>query len=211
MAGEYLVFELKARTLTPAVSGETKIDRQEKTKTKLARITGDGRVAIPIYGVLRGYLEIMLRQKGENVCDTGKKGAIPCARCVLCDLFGSLEKKGRAIIDDLVSVEPYKNIVHPTIHLRINRETGTVSDTLKIEEIQEGAVFTGKIRVLFPKERDVELIMAGLKAIEEFGLGGWVTRGRGRIKFTKIEIKKKSWVDFLNEARKELQNLGINL
>ncbi|HDH45038.1 MAG TPA: hypothetical protein ENG66_06590 [Thermococcus sp.] len=209
MGGEYLVFELEAVTTSPVVSGEIKIERQEKTKVKLARITGDGRVAIPIYGLLRGYLEIMLREKGENVCDTGAKNAIPCAKCVLCDLFGSLEKRGRAIIDDLVSVESYKDIVNTSIHLRISRQSGTVSDTLKLDEIKEGAKFVGKIRVLFPKERDKELILAGLKAIEEFGLGGWITRGRGRIKFTKIDIKKKNWSDFLRMAQEELKNIKL--
>lgn len=201
---KYLVFDIKATTTSPAVSGEIKMDR--KADIKLARITGDGRVAIPIYGALRGYLERILRENGENVCDTGMKDAKPCGRCVLCDLFGSLGKKGRAIIDDLVSERAYKEIVHPSVHLRISREDGVVSNTLKIEEIEEGAVFTGKIRVVDPKPRDKELIVAGLKAIEEFGIGGWVTRGRGRVKVD-FSIQEREWTDFLKQARNILEKL----
>ncbi len=110
----YLVFDLKATTLSPMYSGEIKLDR--RSDVKLVRITGDGRVAFPIYGALRGYLERILRENGENICDTGAKDAKPCGRCVLCDLFGSLSKKGRAIIDDMVSERPYKEIVHPHLH-----------------------------------------------------------------------------------------------
>jgi len=201
---KYLVFEIKATTTSPVVSGEIKMDR--KSDIKLARITGDGRVAIPVYGALRGYLERILRENGENVCDTGAKDAKPCGRCVLCDLFGSLDKKGRAIIDDLVSERPYKEIVHPAVHLRISRENGAVSNTLRIEEIEEGAVFTGKIRVVDPKPRDKELIIAGLKAIEEFGIGGWVTRGRGRVKID-FTVQEKEWTDFLKQAKEILSKL----
>ena len=203
---DYLVIELEMETLSPLFSGEIKANRAERSPRPV-RITGHGKVAVPIYGALRGYLEIILRKKGENVCDTGAKGAKPCGKCKLCNLFGSLQRRGRAIIDDLVSVEDYKKIVAESVHLRINRETGTVSDTLRMEEVKEGAKFVGKIRIIDPTEEDKKLILAGLKAIEEFGLGGWVTRGRGRVKFTKIEFKEKSWEDFLKEAEKELNKI----
>jgi len=200
---KYLIVQLEAVTRSPVHSGEIKVSRASKSP-KPVRITGDGKVAIPIYGALRGYLEVMLRKSGENVCDTGAKAAKPCGKCVLCDLFGSLQKRGRAIIDDLKSVEDYKKIVDEAVHLRLSRENWSVSDTLRMEEIREGATFVGKIRIIDPKPRDKELILAGLKAIEEFGICGWVTRGRGRIKFTKIEFIEKDWGDFLKEARKEL-------
>jgi CRISPR/Cas system CSM-associated protein Csm3 (group 7 of RAMP superfamily) len=203
---KYLVIELEMETLSPLFSGEIKAERASRSPRPV-RITGTGKVAVPIYGALRGYLEVMLRKQGRQVCDTGQKGAKPCGRCVLCALFGSLQRKGRAIIDDLVSVDDYKKIVSESVHLRINRETGTVSDTLRMEEVKEGAKFVGKIRIIDPTEEDKKLILAGLKAIEEFGLGGWVTRGRGRVKFTKIEFKEKSWEDFLKEAEKELKKL----
>ncbi len=201
----YLVFDLKLMTTSPMYSGEIKLDR--KGEIKLCRITGDGRVAFPIYGVLRGYLERILKESGEDVCDTGAKDAKPCGRCVLCDLFGSLGKKGRAIIDDMVSEKPYREIVHPAVHLRVNREKGTVSNTLRIEEIEEeGAIFRGKIRIIDPKPRDEELIKAGLRAIEEFGIGGWTTRGRERVKI-EYSIHEKEWSDFLKEAKEIVSNL----
>jgi len=201
---EYLEIEVFAKTTSPTVSGEVKLDRIGKTTTNLARITGDGKVALPIYGIIRAYLEKTLKEAGENVCDTGTSGG--CGKCVLCDLFGSLQARGRAIIDDLKSEENYKDIVHESVHLRIDREKGTVSQTLKLEEIQEGATLKGFIRIIDPKERDLELIVTGLKALESFGGGGWITRGRGRFEVS-YEARKKRWSDFLKEAKKELERL----
>jgi len=201
---EYLEIEVIGKTISPVVSGEIKMDRIGKTTVKLARITGDGKVAVPIYGTIRSYLEKTLREAGEEVCDTGTSGG--CGKCVLCDLFGSLQARGRAIIDDLKSEEDFKEIVHESVHLRISRETQTVSQTLRMEEIQEGATLRGFIRIIDPKDRDLELILAGLKAIEEFGVAGWLTRGRGRLKVS-YEVRKKRWSDFLKEAQKELEKL----
>jgi len=198
---EYLKVEVVGKTLSPVVSGEIKTDRTKKTTTKLARITGDGKVAVPIYGVMRSYLEKTLKENGEEVCDTGTTGG--CGKCVLCDLFGSLQARGRAVIDDLKSVENYGEIVNESTHLRSDRETNTVSQTLKMDEITEGATFKGYIRIIDPKERDEELIVTAVKALEEFGLGGWLTRGRGRLSVS-YSIEKKRWSDFVKAAREEL-------
>lgn len=75
MAEKYLAFELEAVTQSPIVSGEIKADR--RGEIKLARITGNGRVAVPIYGALKGYLELMPSENGERVCDTGARDAKP--------------------------------------------------------------------------------------------------------------------------------------
>lgn len=218
---EYIDIEITAKTVLSIVSGEIKSDRirevmrttSEPKISKPARITGDGKVAIPIYGALRGYLEKILREKGENVCDSS---VATCGKCVLCDLFGyaimgeraAPAKRGRAIIDDLKSADDYKKIVHPLVHLKIDRETGKVSSVIGMEEIEEGSVFKGHIRIIDPKPRDLELIIAGLKAIEEFGVGGWITRGRGRLKI-EYKIERKRWTDFLERAREEVEKLAL--
>lgn len=203
---KYIRFEVECETVSPVVSGEIKTDRKNKTKTALARITGDGKVAVPIYGVMRAYLEKTLREAGEDVCDTGTSGG--CGKCVLCNLFGSLQSRGRAVIDDLKSEENYREIANESTHIRISRETNTVSQsqTLRMEEIQEGATFRGSIRIIDPKERDKELIVTALKALEEFGLGGWLTRGRGRVT-VKYSIEEKKWSDYIAVAKQELQSL----
>jgi len=207
---EYLSIRVEATTLLPLVSGEIKSRevREGEHRIKPARITGDGKVAVPIYGALRAYLEKTLRENGEQVCDTGLPGkeGQGCGKCVLCDLFGYLGKRGRAIIDDLKSEKPYREVVARATHLKIDREKGAVNATLKMEEIVEGTKFVGYIRIIDPKPRDVELILTGLKAIEEFGLGGWLTRGRGRVKIG-YAIEKKRWSDFVKKAREELKGI----
>ncbi|MEM3525748.1 MAG: hypothetical protein QXQ54_08910, partial [Thermoplasmata archaeon] len=121
------------------------------------------------------------------------KGAKTCGRCVLCDLFGSLGKAGRLIADDMVSEKPASEIVSVTVHTRLERETRTVSDTLQMEEVQPGAKFKGRLIILNPQPRDDELVQAAINAINEFGVGGWVNRGRGRVKLEIVKKEEKEW------------------
>jgi CRISPR/Cas system CSM-associated protein Csm3 (group 7 of RAMP superfamily) len=193
---EFLKIDLECVTKSPLVSGEIKAETR-KQGVKSARLTGDNKAAIPIYGVLRGYLEIILRESGETVCDTGAKGSKGCGKCVLCDLFGYLGRMGRALVDDLKSIEDFKKIVSPSFHAKIHREHGVVTDSLNLEEIRENAHFQGSIRIIDPKERDLKLIKSGINAINEFGLGGWRTRGRGRVDMKIINVETKKWSDLL--------------
>lgn len=205
---KFLIIKLKATTTAPLYSGEVKqtfIEQARGVNLPIRR-TGDGRVAIPIYGALRAYLEKILREKGEEVCDTGAKGAKGCGRCVLCDLFGHLGKRGRAIIDDIVSEERADKIVSKATHLRLNRADGVVSDTMTLEEVPEGVTFTGKVRIIEPKERDSELIGTAIEAINEFGIGGWLTRGHGRVKM-EFTIEERRWTQFIERAREILKKL----
>ena len=215
MENEYLRYELEMKTRSTVISGEIKEEerrRKEKGGVHLpCRITADGRVAVPIYGALRGYAEIALRAAGEDVCDTGGKGTKGCGACALCDLYGSLGSRGRAIIDDLRSVENYDKVVKKVTHIKLDREKGKVSDALGAEEIQEGAVFTGNIVVLNPRERDTELIHTGIAGINEFGIGGWLTRGRGRVALKIARVEKKSWGTLLEEARRKTKELLENV
>ncbi len=211
MESEYMRYELEMKTLSTVISGEIKEEerrRKERAGVHLpCRITADGRVAVPVYGALRGYAEIALRANGEDVCDTGGKGTKGCGKCVLCDLYGSLGMRGRAMIDDLRSVENYDSVVKKVMHVKLDREKGNVSDALGAEEIQEGTVFTGNIVVLNPKARDTELINTGIEGINQFGLGGWLTRGRGRVELKIANVERKSWGALVEEARKKAKEL----
>jgi|UniRef100_A0A7C4UGJ1 CRISPR/Cas system CSM-associated protein Csm3 (group 7 of RAMP superfamily) len=207
---KFLVIEVYAKTISPLYTGEIKKEaiREARDVNLPVRRTEDGKVAIPIYGVIRAYLEKILTEKGENVCDTGAKGAKGCGRCVLCDLFGYLGRRGRAFIDDLVSKENAMKIVSSVTHNRIDRNSGTVSDALKMEEIKEGSEFYGKIRIIEPKERDIELFATAFEAMKEFGIGGWVTRGRGRVDI-QFKVYERRWTEFINRAKETLKQIGI--
>lgn len=189
-------------TVSPLVTGEIKKVPQKGTRP--VRRTAHGRVAVPIYGALRAGLEKTLRANGKQVCDSGKK---TCGRCVLCDLFGSLGQGGRAIIDDLVSDRPASEIAHPSTHVRLNREDNTVEDSLKQEEVEEGAVFRGQILLDRVKEGDLELIQAGLEAINEFGLGGWKTRGRGRVSVSIGSYEERDYREFMEKGKEKAREV----
>jgi hypothetical protein len=211
MEKEYVRYELEMKTLSTVISGEIKEEgrrRKEREGVHLpCRITADNRVAVPIYGALRGYAETALRASGEDICDTGAKGTKGCGKCALCDLYGSLRIRGRALIDDLRSVESFDKVVKKVMHIKVDREKGNVSDALGAEEIQEGTVFRGNIVVLNPKERDAELISTGIAGINEFGLGGWITRGRGRVELKIAKMERKSWDALKQEAQKKVKEL----
>ena len=208
MEKEYIVCEIEMKTISPVISGEIKeFERNRKREQGIhlpCRITGDNKVAVPIYGALRGYTEITLRASGEKVCDTGLKGrdGAGCGMCVLCDLYGYLGRRGRVFIDDLVSEKSFDTIVKKATHIKMDREKGAVTDTLVAEEIEEGAIFKGKLMILNPKEKDLELINTGIVGINQFGLGGWLTRGRGRVELKIVKVSKKKFEDLKKEAGK---------
>lgn len=210
---EYLSIALEAKTLSTVVSGEIKSDEIERRGregvNKPCRVTGDGKVAIPIYGAIRSYLEKTLKESGKAVCDTGARGSKGCGVCILCDLFGHLGRRGRALMDDLKSVEDFKKIVKPTFHSKISRETFSVTDSLNMDEIQENAVFKGNIKILEPKNTDLELITTAVNAINEFGVGGWLRRGRGRVEIKITSVEKKTWSDLLNKGKEDAKKFGV--
>jgi len=200
--GEYFHIDVEMRTLSPLFTGEIKGTKAKGVKP--VRKSSDGRVVVPIYGALRAGIERSLRASGEQVCDSGKKA---CGQCVVCSLFGSLSQGGRAVIDDIVSDEPASKIAHASNHVRLNRETNTVEDSLKQEEVEEGAVFRGRILVDRPDDRDIELLQTGVEAVNEFGLGGWRTRGRGKVEISLANVEKRRWEDFKEEGSKKAREL----
>jgi CRISPR/Cas system CSM-associated protein Csm3 (group 7 of RAMP superfamily) len=180
---KYRVYDLEMTALSPIYSGEIKNKEKDAKKKNhvIATRIDNGYAVVNIHGSMRANLERILRDKGENVCDTGRKGAMPCGRCVLCDLFGALGKSGRTIIDDMVSVKPASEIIEETTHVRLNRETKSTEDTILMEEVTTGSVFHGRILIFNPQARDDELINTAINAINEFGVGGWVNRGHGKV------------------------------
>ena len=104
MSSKMEVIEVIMTTVSPLYTGEVR--EQEKKLAKVnfpVRKTATGKVQIQFKGPLRSALEILLRAKGEDVCDTGAKAARPCGHCTTCSLFGSMGVKGRINVEFLVS------------------------------------------------------------------------------------------------------------
>ncbi len=197
MSNKIKVFKIKAVTASPFYTGEVREEEKRASRVNFpVRKTATGRVIVPFKGALRSSLEQLLRANGEQVCDTGQPKARPCGRCVLCDLFGSMREKARATVSFLISEQDKSQIVREATHIKINRENGSVSDTFKGEEVIEGTVFNGVILVENPKPKDEELIKAAIKYLEAAGVGGWKSRGYGKMKF-EIEVEEAEKSKFL--------------
>lgn len=207
---EIWIVELKATAISPVYTGENKLNSQKIRKVGNilpTRMTGDGFAAVSIFGAIRGYAEKIYRTEGT--CDTGKetKG---CGKCLTCNMFGSLGRKGRVLFEDLKSIRPFDKIVDRTVHPHIDRESGTIFSgkgaSIELEEIVEGTELVGRIIIRNPIEKDLEVLNAAFKAAEDSGIGGWTRRGKGRIKF-QPEIKKIKWASYKELGAVEAKKL----
>lgn len=204
------IMKLKVTALTSIYTGENKKENAKHRKQGNllpTRQSGDGFAAVNLAGIVRFYAEKIF--KSEGACDVGIN-AKGCGRCVTCDMFGSLGRKGRISVDELKSVEPFDNVVDVATHPRISRETGTVVQdkgaTIDLEEVREGTVFLGNMIIRNPREKDVEMLSGVLKAIEVNGLGGWTRRGKGRVSFS-VNLEKIKWSAYKEVGREEARRL----
>ncbi len=204
------ILELKATAISPLYTGENKLESQKQRKKGNllpTRKSGDGFASISIFGAIRGFAEKIY--KSEGTCDTGKdtKG---CGRCLTCNMFGNLGRKGRVSFEDLKTTRPFEKVVERTVHPHIDRETGTISAgkgaSIEVEEIVEGTELTGKIVIKNPTEKDIEVLTAALKAAEDSGIGGWTRRGKGRVKF-EVTVKKVTWASYREAGAEEARKL----
>jgi hypothetical protein len=201
---------LKVTAITSIYTGENKKkDAENRKDGKLlpTRKSGDGYATVNLAGIVRFYAEKIY--KIDGACDVGVN-AKGCGRCLTCDMFGSLGRKGRISVDELKSVVPFGQCVDICTHPRISRETGTVVQdrgaTIDLEEVREGTVFLGNIMIRNPKEKDVEMLSSILKAIEENGLGGWTRRGKGRCSFA-VTLDKIGWQNYKDMGKEEARKL----
>ena len=200
------ILDLKATARTPMFSGENKTEEKKKRSRGNAlatRKTGDGFAAISIYGILRRYAENIYRPEGA--CDIGKNSQ-GCGKCITCDLFGSLGKKGRATFEYLKTSRPFREVVKHANHTHLNSESNAVNSFIEVEEIQEGTEFTGRVTVKNPTEKDIEILCAAIKAAEVSGVGGWTKRDMGRANF-EIKLTNVNWAHYKDLGMKEAKKL----
>lgn len=209
------IMNLKVIAVSPVYTGENKLEQLKirKIGNRLpTRKSGDGFATVNISGVIRSLIEKIY--KDEGTCDVGRS-AKGCGRCLTCDMFGYLGKKGRILVDELKSVQPFDKVVSVAIHPKIDRESGVIPSergaSIEVEEIGEGTEFIGKIIIKNPKEKDLVALEAALKAAEETGIGGHTRRGKGRVRF-EVNIDKKKWRTYkeigANEAKKLVSKTG---
>lgn len=144
-------------------------------------------------------------EKAGKPCD--------CGECPVCVLFGTGDAKTLESLSLDQQPGPTRLIVYdayPTydtlrdlqeelgqgIYTEIKTENhinriNSRANPRKVERVPAGAVFEGKMVLRLFKEKDLdhlELLLGGLRLLEDTFLGGYGSRGSGRVKFENIEI-----------------------
>ena len=156
------ILDLNAKALSPIYTGEVNTRRRFKGNQLLTRKSGDDHAVVSIFGVIRRYAEQIYREKDEKgTCDVGKNSK-GCGKCITCELFGSLGKKGRVIFEYLKSKKSFRDVVDTNHHHNIDSETGQVNAFLEVEEIKEGTEFSGKVIIRNPTKKELRIIVISL-------------------------------------------------
>lgn len=138
-----------------------------------------------------------------------KGGPCECGKCVICIIFGTASKDvdhgpTRLIIRDSFptqsTIDEWKNIEsiargtemkHENTIKRLTSEATPRSQ----ERVPKGSKFSfEKIYGIYSDEDydNIKVLFSAMKLLEDNYLGGSGTRGYGKIKFEKIQIKKRS-------------------
>ncbi len=166
----------------------------------------------------------------QNIEEAGKPCS--CGKCDVCVLFGtgdaktlerlSLEKQPgppRLIFSDAYpTLETLKNIEEELgegIYTEIKTETqinriNSKANPRKMERVPAGAIFKGRIVFNVYKEDDkkkIEVLLQGMKMLEDNFLGGAGSRGYGRVKFENIEVVFKSKDAYLKKVEIKKPNI----
>ncbi|MEZ0361453.1 MAG: type III-A CRISPR-associated RAMP protein Csm3 [Hydrogenobacter sp.] len=180
------------------------------------------------------------KSKEEKIVEMAGKPST-CGKCDICVLFGTgdvetikklkLEEQPgppRLIFYDAYPTEEtLKNLeeeLGPHIYTEIKTENHinritSKAEPRKVERVPAGAVFEGKVVFRFFKDEDrqkLSLLFNGMKLLEDNFLGGYGSRGSGRVKFENIRLTFRSKDYYLGKgeeksigAVKSLEELDI--
>ncbi len=155
----------------------------------------------------------MLSKYSNDINNAGKP--CDCGRCNVCIVFGTGDQKTveniakenpkelpgpprLKVFDAYLTKESLEVLQEITQGLltevktenQINRITSRANPR-KVERVPAGAIFEGKMVFDMYKEGDEErlsLVFAGMRALEDSYLGGYGSRGSGRVKFENIKL-----------------------
>ena len=175
-------------------------------------------------------VEEMIKKSGGNIKEAGRPCI--CGKCAVCVLFGTGDAKTlrkleleeqpgppRLIFYDAYPTEEtLKNLeeeLGPRIYTEIKTENHinrvtSEANPRKVERVPAGAVFEGKVVFRLFKEEDrqkLSLLFNGMKLLEDNFLGGYGSRGSGRVKFENIRLTFRSKDYYLGKG--EEKSLGV--
>lgn len=171
-----------------------------------------GRVTERIKNLDSGESETKKEEKAKSKVDLAGQPC-DCGRCEVCKIFGvgkaetltklnlhELPGPPRAIFYDLYLtyeslqklIDTFGEGIYTEIKTenQINRLTARANPR-KIERVPAGTAFKGTIVFNFYRRDDVELfpvLIRGMKFLEKNYLGGYGTRGSGRVKFRNFQL-----------------------
>lgn len=158
-------------------------------------------------------------------------GPCRCGRCLICRVFGTGDAKTienitkenpeelpgppRLIVEELyLTKDSFERLVEETDGLitevktenQINRITSRANPR-KVERVPAGAVFKGRMVFNVYKKSDLEepfsLVFYGMRLLEDNYLGGYGSRGSGRVKFQNLTVKFRSKDFYLGSSKEE--------
>lgn len=170
-----------------------------------------------------GRVEKMIEKAGTDIKLAGTP--CDCGRCEVCILFGTGNAKTLENLSLKEQPGPPRLIfcdAYPTENTldRIQKELGesiyteiktenqinrinSRANPRKVERVPAGAVFVGRIVFNLYKEEDknlLSLLLQGMRMLEYNYLGGYGSRGSGRVKFEKLNVEFKSKSAYLGKA-----------
>ncbi len=173
-----------------------------------------------IKGKVRSEAERIARQNGEPVCNPpnvrnmcGTKERDINRLCICCRIFGTAAASGgisvasKVKFRDSYPVEKIDRLLTRAV-TALDRNTGSVSHgaLAKTEAIPAGRRFDLEIVCENMDEHERKLLRAALKSVQDSALGGYSSRGFGKIKFNVTNIVKRSAKYYLGEEEEQVVN-----
>lgn len=174
----------------------------------------------------KGRVDYMISKANNDVERAGK--ACVCGRCEVCKVFGTGDAKTieslklnelpgppRLRVFDAYptweSMQKLKDVLGENIFTEIKTENAinrltSRANPRKVERVPAGVVFFGEMAFhLFAKE-DPELlkvVFEGMRLLEDDYLGGYGSRGSGKVRFENIEVVLRPKAYYFGERRVE--------
>lgn len=160
---------------------------------------------------LKGKMRSQLEKKEGKVSGNGEPCNCGNEKCKICKVFGAHKNTRhnlgptRILVRDAVFSERTRNILE--MHLKdkgssyiekkventVNRLKGTAEHPRSQERVPAGAEFDIELVLqLFDRDGDgkdlIEFVKEGLRQVQETYLGGYGSRGSGKVSFSNLEI-----------------------
>jgi CRISPR-associated protein Csm3 len=174
----------------------------------------------------KGRVDYMISKANNDVERAGK--ACVCGRCEVCKVFGTgdaetLKKLGleelpgppRLRVFDAYpiweSMQKLKDVLGENIFTEIKTENAinrltSRANPRKVERVPAGVVFFGEMAFhLFAKEDTglLKVVFEGMRLLEDDYLGGYGSRGSGKVRFENIEVILRPKIYYFGERLEE--------